>query len=179
MSANYIVDSGAPWWFFFGAGPLLLLGAAWLFMAATLVFRGEDVDKPNRIAQFYGYSVCLISILVGLVSAMSIIDAAFDRANPLQSEGGFGASLVSFESYKTTYRREQAMFDRSGTVRPDTASEATLRQQYDGLVTDRVATIRYRTSKSFVTGTFALLIATTLFFFHWRWVRRLNERAAA
>lgn len=169
-----------PWLFLFGAGPLFLLGAGWLFMAATLVFRGDDVDKPNRMAQFYGYSVCLIAIILALVSTTSIIDAAFERANPLQSEErGFGASLVSFESYKATYRREQAIFDRTGTARPDTASEVTLRRQYDGLVTDRVATTRYRTTKSFVMGTFFLVVSALLFFSHWRWVRRLGEKAVA
>ena len=174
------IDIGPPWWFvLFGAGPLLLLGAAWLFLAATLAFRGDDVDKPNRMAQFYGYSVCLIAIIVALMSASSVLDAAFDRANPLHAEGGFGASLTSFESYKATYRREQAMFDRTGTARPDTASEATLRQQYEALVRDRIVTAQYRTTKSFVTGTFFLLVAVALFVFHWRWVRRLNEKAAA
>jgi hypothetical protein len=180
MNSAFITDAGPPWWFFlFGAGPVLLVGAAWLFLAATLVFRGNDVDKPNRMAQFYGYSVCLLAIVVALVSTTSIIDAAFDRANPLQAEGGFGASLTSFESYKATYRREQAMFDRSGAARPDTASEATLRQQYEALVRDRVATTRYRTTKSFVTSTFFLLTAIALFFLHWRWVRHLSEKAAA
>lgn len=180
MNADFLVDGGAPWWFLlFGGGPFLLLGAAWLFMAAILVFRGNGVDKPNRMAQFYGYSVCLIALIVALTSATSLIDAAFDRANPLQSEGGFGASLVSFESYQATYRREQAMFDRSGTARPDTASEATLRRQYDAMVRDRVATTRYRTTKTFVTSTLLLLIAGGLFWFHWRWVRRLDEKAAA
>jgi len=180
MNATFIADAGPPWWFFlFGAGPILLLGAAWLFLAAILVFRGNDVDKPNRMAQFYGYSVCLLAIIVALVSATSIIDAAFDRANPLQGEGGFSASLTSFESYKATYRREQTMFDRSGTARPDTVSEATLRQQYEALVRDRIASTHYRTTKSFVTGTFFLVIALALFLFHWRWVRRLNEKAAA
>ncbi len=180
MNAAFITDAGPPWWFlFFGAGPALLLAAAWLFLAATLVFRGNDVDKPNRMAQFYGYSVCLLAIIVALVSATSIIDATFDRANPLQAEGGFGASLTSFESYKATYRREQAMFDRSGTARPDTVSEVSLRQQYDALVRDRIVATRYRTTKSFVTGTLFLLIALALFVIHWRWVRRLNEKAAA
>jgi hypothetical protein len=180
MNSAFLSDAGPPWWFFlFGAGPLLLLGAAWLFMAATLAFRGDDVDKPNRMAQFYGYSVCLIAILVALASATSIMDAAFDRANPLQSEGGFGASLTSFDAYKATYKREQAMFDRGGAARPDTVSEATLRQQYDGLVRDRIVSTRFRTTKSFVTGTFFLLISGLLFVFHWRWVRRLTEKAAA
>jgi hypothetical protein len=71
------------------------------------------------------------------------------------------------------------MFDRSGTARPDTVPEATLRQQYDATVRDRIATTRYRTTKSFVTGTFFLLVALGLFIFHWRWVRGLNHMAAA
>jgi len=85
-----------PWFLLFGAGPVLLVGAGWLFMAATLVFRGNDVDKPNRMAQFYGYSVCLLAIIFALFSTTSIIDTAFERANPLQSEErfGFGASLI-------------------------------------------------------------------------------------
>ena len=178
MNSALITD-GPPWWLFLmGGGPLLLLGAAWLFMAAVLVFRGNGVDKPNRMAQFYGYSVCLIALIVALVSATSILDAAFDRANPLQSEDGFGASLVSFESYQATYRREQAMFDRNGTARPDTVSEATQRRQYDAMVRDRLATTRYRTTKSLVTGTLLLLISGGLFLFHWRWVRRLEKAAA-
>ena len=117
------------------------------------------MDKPNRMAQFYGYSVCLIAIIVGLVTTTSLIDAVFDRANPLQSERGFGASLTSFEAYRDTYRREQAMFDRNGIARADTSSEATLRERYDAAVRDRIATTRYRTTKSFVTGTFFLLVA--------------------
>jgi hypothetical protein len=180
MSSGFLSGAGPSWWFFlFGGGPLLLLAAAWLFMAAMLVFRGNDVDKPNRMAQFYGYSVCLIAVMVALVSTASIIDAVFDRANPLQSEGGFGTSLVSFESYRATYQREQAMFDRTGTARPDTASEATQRRQYDAMVRDRVTTTRYRTTKSLVTGTLFLLLSGVLFLFNWRWVRRLEQKAAA
>ena len=179
MNATFI-DAGPPWWFFlFDAGPVLIVGAAWLFLAATLVFRGNDVDKPNRMAQFYGYSVCLLAIIVVLISTTSLIGAAFDRAHPLETEGGFGVALTSFESYKATYRREQQMFDRSGTARPDTVSEGTLHQQYEGLVQDRIATTQYRTTKSFVMGTFSLLIALGLFLFHWRWVRRVTEKAAA
>ena len=179
MSSAFISD-GPPWWFFlFGAGPILLVGAAWLFLAATLVFRGDDVDKPNRMAQFYGYSVCLIAIIVVLVSATSVIDAAFERANPLQGEGGFAASLTSFESYRATYQREQRFFDRSGTAQPDTIAEPNLRQQYDALVRDRIAAVRHRTTKSMVTSTFLTLLAVVLFGVHWRWVRRLPDKAAA
>jgi len=70
------------------------------------------------------------------------------------------------------------MFDRNGTARPDTASEGTQRRQYDAMVRDRVITTRYRTTKSLVTGTLFLLLSGALFLFHWRWVRRLDAKAA-
>ncbi len=79
--------------------PLLLIGAVWLAVA-VIVHKGEDVDRPNRMAHLYGYTVCLISLVIALITLSSILNAAFDRANPLQSESPFGASLTSFESYK-------------------------------------------------------------------------------
>jgi hypothetical protein len=158
----------------FGFIPFVLLGAAWLTIAAIFALKGDDVDKPNRMAHLYGYTVCLISLIVALISLSSIFNAAFDRANPLQSEFGFGASLASFESYKATYRREQVMFDRGREAKPDTASDETLRARYDALARDRVAATRYRTSKSITIGSIFLVISLALFLAHWRWVRRIN-----
>jgi len=88
-------------------------------------------------------------------------------------------TLTSFEAYKATYQRERMMRDPSGAAQPDTVSEATLRRRYDALVADRIATTRYRTSKAFVTNGVLLLISVGLFFYHWRWVRRLNGTTAA
>ena len=166
---------GTPWWFFlFDRGPLFLLGAIWFVVATTLALRGTDVDKPNRMAQLYGYTVCLITLVVSLVSISSMLDAAFDRANPLQSEFGMSASLTSFEAYKATYKINRPPWQRDADAGPDTTSEATLRQQYDAVVADRVASTAYRTSKSLTTSGILLLISMGLFAFHWRWVRRLN-----
>jgi len=163
----------------FSALPFLLLVVVWLLVAGIFALRGEEVDKPNRMAQLYGYTVCLIALVVALVSVSSILNAVFERANPLQSEMSFGTALTSFEAYKATYRREQAMLERGAPARPDTVSEATLRQQYDALVKDRVATVHYRTTKSLTTSAIFLLIALGLFFSHWRWVRRLNGNRAS
>ena len=182
MSDSYLIaDGGVPFWpFFFGAVPLLLLGLVW-FAVAALSQKGDDVDRPNRMAHLYGYTVCLISLIVALVTISSILNAFFDRANPLQSEVGFGTSLSSFESYKATYRREQAMFDRVEGAKPDTASEASLHARYDALVQDRLAATRYRTTKSITIGIIFLVISVTLFIAHWRWLRRVNgvQRPAA
>lgn len=131
---------GLPLWIrFIGATPLCLLGAAWFFMAATLVFRGDNVEKPNRMAQFYGYSVCLIAIIVGLFTVSSLIGTSFERAHP----------------------------------------DAALHAQYNGLVQDRIAHVRYNSSKTLVTSGLLLLIAVVLFGLHWRWLRRTNGAAPA
>ena len=160
--------------------PLLLIGAVWLAVA-VIVHKGEDVDRPNRMAHLYGYTVCLISLVVALISLASILNAGFDRMNPLQSDSPFGTSYASFEGYKATYRREQTVFDRGEAAKPDTLSEASLRARYDALVRDRIAATRYRTSKSITIGLIFLAVAVVLFVTHWRWVRRLNgtQRAAA
>lgn len=182
MSQGFLManGSGLGWPFVLGVVPFLLLATAW-FSVAVFALKGDDVDKPNRMAHVYGYTVCVISLIVALVSLSSILNAAFDRANPLQSEFGFGTSFSSFESYKATYRREQVMFDRSEGAKPDTASEATLRARYEALAKDRVTATRYRTSKSITMGALFLVIAIVLFVTHWRWMRGLNgvQRSAA
>jgi hypothetical protein len=170
--------SGPPFWFtLLPALPVLLLGIPWL-VGVVFVLKGEEPPMPNRAAQLYGYTVCLVALIMGLLSISSILDAAFERAHPLQSEMGFGTALTSFEAYKATYRREQQMFDRDGAARPDTASEATRRQRYDALVADRIAGTQYRTAKTLTTSSILLLISFGLFAFHWRWVRRLNGARA-
>jgi hypothetical protein len=171
-----VVDSFGPLWFqFVGTAPLLIAGLVWLTLGAVLALQGDNMDRPNRVAQLYGYTVCLVSLIVSLIAMSSIIDSAFDRANPLQSEFPFGVTLTSFEGYRSTYQRERGMYDRGGPASPDTASEATLRQRYEASVADRIASTRYRTSKSFVTNGVLLLISLGLFGYHWRWVRRLND----
>lgn len=180
LSESIVFEGGPFWPNLVWVLPLLLIGAVWLAVA-VIVHKGEDVDRPNRMAHLYGYTVCLISLVIALITLSSILNAAFDRANPLQSESPFGASLTSFESYKATYRREQAVFDRAEGAKPDTLSDASLRTRYDALVRDRIASTSYRTGKSITIGLIFLVLSVVLFLTNWRWVRRLNgsQRAAA
>src|SRR5436309_15041733 len=147
MSEGFLVADSPFWPSIFWVLPLLLIGAVWLAVA-VIVHKGEDVARPNPMVRMYGYTVCLISLVIALITLSSILNAAFDRANPLQSESPFGASLTSFESYKATYRREQAVFDRAEGAKPDTLSDASLRTRYDALVRGRIASPRYRTGNA-------------------------------
>ena len=171
---------GLPFWLeYVNFGPIFILAAAWVFMASTLVFRGDNVDKPNRMAQFYGYSVCLIAIIVGLITVAAIISTTFDRAHPLESSSMFGESLSSFEAYKSTRSQRNEMESRAGIARPDTVSDAGLRTEYNGLVQERIAQVSYESAKTLVTSGLMLLAAIILFGLHWRWLRRMNGAAPA
>jgi hypothetical protein len=184
MDTHFVIRHGidlgwGPFPFYLSALPAALLLTLWLILGAYLALGDDSVDKPSRVAQLYGYSVCLITLLLALVSFSGLVDAAFERANPLQSgDYPFGVSLTSFDAYKAQRGAPRPFPAELGSA-PDTASEATLRAQYDGLVADRRASVRYRTSKAYVTRGMLLLIAIALFAFHWRWVRRLNGAGAA
>ncbi len=172
--------SGGDW-------PLLLLSIPWILpflvlfitgIGIAMVLRETSVDKPTRIPQFYGYTVCLISLVIGLVSIPSLINSAFERMNPLQHGYAYGQSLSSFEVFKAK-RAMLPSFGRETPTPPDTASEATMRARYDALVADQIMSVRYESSKSFVTTGILLLIAIGLFGYHWRWMRRLSAPSAA
>lgn len=165
---------------------LLLL--AWLFVSATLALRGDNVEKPNRIPQFYGFTVCLLAIIVGLTTISSIIGTLFDRANPLDSSGTFGQSLTSFSAFKATGGARRVFVESpvaGAGVQRNTMdstrlrSDSSLRAEYNARVTDRVTHVRYDTNKSLVTNGLLLLAAIVLFELHWRWLRRMNGAAAA
>jgi hypothetical protein len=149
---------------------LLLVIVLWFVVASAAALRGDNTE-PNRMAQMYGYTVCLVAVIVGLISFTSILGAAFDRAYPLQNEMGYGASLISFEAYKATMARERAMMGPERAA-PDTASDKTLRDRYTALVAERKNDTMYRTTKTFITSGALFVVAALLFLTHWRWVRR-------
>jgi cytochrome bd-type quinol oxidase subunit 2 len=159
---------------------LIILIILWFIVATAGALKGEAPETPNRLAQMYGYTVCLVAVIVGLTTASSIVSAAFDRAHPLQQEFSFGASLVSFEAYQATYDRERLRFGPDAPTRPDTMSEDTLRRRYEALVADRLAATAYRTAKTFLTSGILFLVSAALFVVHWRWLQRLgvSKRAA-
>ena len=133
------------------------------------------MDKPNRVPQIYGYTVCVIAVVTFLICATIVVNNIFDLANPIQAT--YGTSVSSFEAYQAEQRPASA----SSQARPDTASEATLRMRYEALRTDRIARVRFQAWKAIVTSGLLLIISVVLFVLHWRWMKRLGaaEPAAA
>jgi hypothetical protein len=154
--------------------PALLFGiplVLWIGFASTLA-RRDAVDRPNRIAQWYGYSVCLVTVVTLLFSTVSIVNNAFRLANPLQSGEPWGPSLSSFAAYKATYNNSPYLDPTEReAARKAPPSEAELRQRYEALRAERTGRNRHEAGRGLVTSILLSLFAAGLFLMHWRWLR--------
>lgn len=137
-----------------------------------------SIEKPNRIPQIYGYTVCLIAVVAFLISINGIVDASFKLANPLHGQYGPFDMLTSFETYEAS-RRENTVADRNAP--PDTTSLETRRRRFEVLRADRIAMNRLDAWQRLVGNGLTMLVAIGLFAWHWSWLRAraAEERAAS
>ena len=77
---------------------LLVVVSLFILMARAAANDGGSVEKTNRIRQWYGYTVCLIALVVGLGCVAGLLDNAFDLSNPMANQFGYDPSLTSFEA---------------------------------------------------------------------------------
>ncbi|MBW3656426.1 MAG: hypothetical protein KY444_09970 [Gemmatimonadetes bacterium] len=170
---NFAVSSPFLWLF-----PVLTFGVPlvlWIGFASTLA-RRDAVDRPNRIAQWYGYSVCLVAVVTLLFSTVSIVNSAFTLANPLQAGDPFGPALSSFPAYRATYHHSPYLDPAQREAeRKAPPSEAELRQRYEALRAERIEHNRYEAGRGLVTSVLLSLFAAGLFLMHWRWLRRMGD----
>lgn len=166
----------------------ILAVGVWLLLARSSLVRGGQMERTERVPQLYGYSVCLVAIVVALVSLATIVNKSFTLANPLRSVGGeFGwmgnPSLTSFEAYRATYgvSRYVMMGSREGGQAPSTQepTEVELRQRYEALRADQIGRTRFDAARDLTGSAILLLVSAGLFVSHWRWVRRAELRAMA
>jgi hypothetical protein len=128
----------------------------------------RSTEKPNRIPQIYGYTVCLIAVVAFLISINGIVDASFTLANPLHGPYGHVDGLTTFESYEAG-RGERTVSDRSAP--PDTTSLETRRRRFEALRADRIDANRLQAWRRLVGSGLTMLIALALFAWHWSWLR--------
>jgi len=173
---------------------LVATGAlAFVLLANSRAVTGEHMERPHRIGQLYGYTVCLVAVVTFLTSANSLIKSLTALADPISFgqepfRMGFEPSLSSFDAFRATY-----MFGTGGAIvsmaggrgatrdttgRVDTLSTAELRGRYDALRNERVAQVRQAVLSEVISSGTLILLAVVLFAIHWRWLRA-RERDAA
>jgi len=142
------------------------------------------MERSNRIAQAYGYAVCLIAVITFLISVLSTVNAAFNLSDPLRAEG-FGSmsrdgSLTSFEAYKMTHRQQRPVILRTpnspdvvgGSAQAPEVFDADLRRMFEAEQADQIGNVHFRSMRTLVTSFLMIIIASGLFLMHWRWLRR-------
>lgn len=133
------------------------------------------MEKSNKIAQIYGYSVCLVAIIAFLFSFPSFVDAIFDLADPQHSRNVFWRpELRSYEAL----RAERPGPVRSGTVSgrfvsPDTALDAeALQAMREEAEQDQIRSVRGQAYRALTVKGLLMVICVVLFVTHWRWLKR-------
>jgi hypothetical protein len=151
--------------------------AAWVILASSRFVQGGVVERPERVPQLYGYTVCLVTLIWAITSVVSIVDASLTLNAPLyrgdRMYGGFEPSVSSFEAFRTTYDMSRRMMTPDpNAAKLDTIPEPELRRRYDALRADRMERNTVEARRTLITSTLSLIIAVALFIFHWRWLRR-------
>ena len=141
------------------------------------------MERSPRIAQAYGYAICLITVIVMLVSIKGVVNAAFDLSDPIRAEGGgygrMGRPLTNFELYKLEARRPGA---RDANAPPEAAqpkgardsvsTDTDLRRQYDAERDAAIGNAKFRAIRSLVGNLLLIILAAVMFGIHWRWLRQ-------
>ena len=140
------------------------------------------MSRINRIAQVYGYAVCLVAILTILICMTQIVNSAFNLASPLRAEGyGRGGSLTSYSAYKREQLQRGNAPERPRAAVPGRDSvnavptDTEIRQMFEDERLEQIGNVRFRAMRTLVTSTLLIVIATGLFFMHWRWLRREDQ----
>ena len=93
---------------------------------------------------------------------------------------GLEPSVSSFEAFRATYERTRRMMppNPANSAPSDTLSDAELHRRYEALRADRIQRNTVEARRSLITSLLSLLIASALFAFHWRWLRRTGNAPA-
>ena len=155
---------------------LLIATGIWAVLGARLTHHsgGDTVARSPRIAQWYGYTVCLVAVVTFLLSARGVVDDLFTLSNPLHASSRYGSTLTSFEAYQATRDMMPRRIDGDSLPPP---TEAEMRRQYDALRADQIAQARFDATRGLVASVLMILIAGGLFVWHWRWLRALPPDA--
>lgn len=132
------------------------------------------MEKNTRIAQIYGYLVCLTAVITFLIAITNLFNAFINLQDPMHAEGYYNgtSNLASFEEYRFEKIRN---YQQSGdsTLKASMPDARELRQMFDDQRNNHLLSVRLKNMRTIVTHGVLLLVALILFLIHWRWLRRM------
>jgi hypothetical protein len=173
-----IDSSFTPFGLFLPILVAIMLIAAWVILAGSRFIQGGVVERPERVPQLYGYTVCLIALIWALASVVAIIENGLSISAPEyreRSQFGWEPSVTSFEAFRTSYDRVRMMsVGDPRYAKLDSIPEAELRKRYATFRADFIRMGRYESQRNLIVASLSLVLAAALFAFHWRWLRRMT-----
>jgi hypothetical protein len=170
------VDVGFDQFAFYASLVLAFLLCLVYLGVGLRVLREDTVG--GKVAQFYGYSVCLVAVIALLISVGSLAAAVLDWSDPLHAVDIVGypqRSLASFETYKMDILNPPYAGPLTSPPRY-TPDDQTLMRMYEAARTERIQSVGARVRRTVVTDSVVILVGLALFWIHWRWLKRMPIR---
>ena len=159
----------------------IVIIAFWALATSRRSTNGDTVERPERVPQMYGYTICLVALLWAVTSTITIVESSLTLSAPEYRAGreymGLEPSVSSFEAFRATYERTRRMMppNPAAAAATDTLSDAELHRRYEALRADHIQRNTVEARRSLITSLLSLLIAAALFIFHWRWLKRTGN----
>lgn len=132
------------------------------------------MEKPIKIGQIYGYTICVVSVITFLIALPQIIASSLDMREPLRS-GYLDPKLLSFEAYKLdTIKGIRECTGSAATVSDD----KTLRAMFESALSHKTQGALFQARKSMMIGVFLAAISVALFVTHWVWLKKLGRESS-
>jgi len=129
--------------------------------------------RRSKVQQAYGYAVCLVCIIAGLITLVNVMNSSMDLARPTASPAfGLGPNAATFEQYKLE-RSQRVVFP--GQAAQPLPPDSVLRPVFEAERAEQLARAHWDALKSLITNGVVLLVALALFVSHWRWLRGADD----
>jgi hypothetical protein len=138
------------------------------------------MEKQHRMAQIYGYIVCLVAVITFIICLANIIPSIIDLSDPLHAGSVYSVqgspSLASFENYKMDILKSSSKEGEQNTQAyvPD---DNTIRSMFEAAKEDRIQKSRHQSIRTIIVSGIIIFFSIALFITHWIWMKRLNRMA--
>lgn len=134
------------------------------------------MEKTQRVAQIYGYVVCLVAVITFLISIAQLVNSLIDLGDPIHAGWNpeSAPSLASYENYKMDILKSSNRIDETAKTAyvPD---EQTLHAMYHAARDNKIQLEKHRATRTIVINGILVVICVLLFTTHWRWMHKLTK----
>lgn len=141
--------------------------------------KGVNMSKQNILSQIYGYSICLVTLLLFLFSVPSFVKSVANLTD-VQHATKPSTKYLSFENYKSEYlsnkndSRHQEQV-KGEELKPSWPDDQALKKMYEVEKADALIGLTFQMEKQFFTRLFMMILSLGLFIIHWFWVRKITR----